>query len=57
MVGGGGGGGWWRCKPIIMSNLTLVKLCQVVLGLSWGCTVVELWFDNSSDTHETRGLS
>ena len=39
----GGGGvvvvvGWW-CKPIIVSNPTFVELCQVVLGLSWGCVV------------------
>ena len=42
--GGGGGGvvGW--CKPIIMSNPTLVELCYVVLGLCCGCVVVELWF-------------
>ena len=25
--GGGGVVGWWWCKPIIMSNPTLVELC------------------------------
>ena len=42
VVVGGGGGRW--CKPIIVSNPTLVELCQVVLRLFWGCVVVELWF-------------
>ena len=29
--------GWWWCKPIIMSNPTLVTWF-------WGCVKVELWF-------------
>ena len=41
-LGGWVGGRWY--KLILMSNPTFVELCEVVLGLSWGCVVVELWF-------------